>query len=286
MKKIVINFFICILSFSCAVTMVIYCMNLSDQYMDDKKYMYICTEQSIYNKVQDEDYVIGTYIIAQNQIVKISNINKQVSAAVVTVDFTLNNMFGGTGNLLEYDLAGCIISDVLAENLFGSYDVIGSAIKVGDKEYIIRSLVDSDEMFIIIEEGKNANTNLYVGGRRISGAIIDISDEAYRGQYLQEFCAQYNVEGNDNYYVSDYLKMYPTIEFPTKWSDFTRWSNIIKQWNKIAERRLYNNKDLIEIYYYKVWIKMNKYKNCIFVVSFLCIASLIRYISLVRKRKC
>lgn len=285
MKKIVITFFICILSFSCAVMMVVYCMNLSDQYMDDKKYMYVDTGHSMYNKLQDEDYVKGTYIIEQDQVVKLRNINKQVRASVITVDFALNNMFGVTGNLLEYDSVGCIISDVLAENLFGSYDVIGCIIKVGDKEYVIRSLIDSDEMFIITEEEQNANTNLYVESKKINGAIIDISEEAYRGQYLQEFCTRHNVDGNDNYYVSDYLNIFPTIEFPTKWSDLTRWSTIIKQWNKIAEKRLYKNKDFIEIYYYNLWMKMNKYKKCIFIVSILFIASFIQYISLVRKRK-
>lgn len=110
--------------------MVVYCMNLSDQYMDDKKYMYVGTGHSMYNKLQDEDYVKGTYIIEQDQVVKLRNINKQVRASVITVDFALNNMFGVTGNLLEYDSVGCIISDVLAENLFGSYDVIGCIIKV------------------------------------------------------------------------------------------------------------------------------------------------------------
>lgn len=87
MKKIVITFFICILSFSCAVMMVVYCMNLSDQYMDDKKYMYVGTGHSMYNKLQDEDYVKGTYIIEQDQVVKLRNINKQVRAYQILNEF-------------------------------------------------------------------------------------------------------------------------------------------------------------------------------------------------------
>lgn len=272
MKKIAAYILICVLSLSCAVITAAYRADLSRQYKADRSYLYVRTVQAADGAEPDEDYVMGTYSIKEGQTVSLGGINNKTAASVVTVDFTLGNMLGAAVNLLEDDTYGCVVSSGLAGKLFGSLDVIGCAVGAGGEEYVVRSVVDSDEMFVIVQEKVGAESRQ----KEINGAVIDVSGEAYKGQYLTEYCARHGLDSTDCYYASDYLGIVPKTELPAKWSDFDGWEEAAGQWKNVSDRMTFAEKDIIELCYYNVWIKMRRCVLCILAMAALFAVSFVK----------
>ena len=53
-----------------------------------------------------------------------------------------------------------------------------------EKEYVIRSVIDSEESFMIVqaEQGHGGDWE-FADSKIIDGMVLDISDENYRGEY-------------------------------------------------------------------------------------------------------
>lgn len=85
-------------------------------------------------------------------------------------------------------------------------------------------------MLVIVQDKEEAEAGSKAGRRKINGMVIDVSGEAYRGQYLQEYCVQHGIDSDVCYYVSDYTSIFPKTELPAKWSDLDGWADIIRQW--------------------------------------------------------
>ncbi len=90
--------------------------------------------------------------------------------------------------------------------------------------------------------------------------VLDISDENYRGEYAEE-AAVHHGYGSSFYYASDYLDILPDINLPSKWSDFDFWSDASDELEAIHERRLYSDKDVLEIFYHRCGQQLNMYRQ-------------------------
>ena len=61
--------------------------------------------------------------------------------------------------------------------------------------------------------------------------------------------------------ISDYLDILPDINLPSKWSDFDFWSDASDELEAIHERRLYSDKDVLEIFYHRCGQQLNMYRQ-------------------------
>lgn len=234
---------------------------MSGGYDRDRNYAFVTTGQTMYTRMKDEDYVKGTYRIYPGETVAGDAVYKKVQSDIVVVDFAVEDMFGGTGALRRNDADGCIISGELSYNLFGSSRTTGSAVTVLGKNYVVRSVIDSEESFMIVqaEQGRGGDWE-FADSKIIDGMVLDISDENYRGEHAEE-AAVHHGYGSSFYYASDYLDILPDINLPSKWSDFDFWSDASDELEAIHERRLYSDKDVLEIFYHRCGQQLNMYRQ-------------------------
>lgn len=285
MKKLIAAIVVSVLSFICILVSMFYYLDLCNQYMSDKNYAFVCVEQSEYYDLSNEEYVRGTYYVEENQIAEENNIHKKVNTSLIIVDFSLNDMFGIGTELLEFDENGCIISSVLADELFGSNDVIGLSVTVKNKNYSVRSVFFANDKMIILHCEKKVDGDwALIGSKEVSGIVLDVSDEMYRGQYVEKFCSNHGFDYN-YYYVSDYINIFPDSDLPAKLSDFEKWSTMMEEWKDISDRKNYHREDVVETFYYRIGNKLQRYRIIILISSILFITCCIKFVFIYRKQK-
>ena len=135
MKKGMAAGMICVLSFVCMGIVFPLYKDETDSYKQDKNYAYVCVQQSDYQDMADEEYVAGTYWVERNQTVE--NNEREGKTSAVTVDFPVQDMLGITASLPTQDKDGCVVSSTLADELFGSEDIVGCRVMWQEKEYYI-----------------------------------------------------------------------------------------------------------------------------------------------------
>lgn len=235
-------------------------INISIRYDGDRNYAFVTTGQTVYTRMKDEDYVKGTYRIFPKETVAGDSVYKKVQSDIVVVDFTVEDILGVTGALQRDDTDGCIISGELSYTLFGSSRTVGSIIKVFEKTYVVRSIVDSEESYIIVQAGQERGGDWeFVDSKTINGIVLDVSDENYRSEYADDVACHHGY-GNSFYYVIDYLDILPDINLPSKWSDFDFWRDTCDELKSINERKLYSDKDVLEKSYYRCSQKLKRYR--------------------------
>lgn len=114
-------------------------------------------------------------------------------------------------------------------------------------------------MIVQAEQGHGGDWE-FADSKIIDGMVLDISDENYRGEYAEE-AAVHHGYGSSFYYASDYLDILPDINLPSKWSDFDFWSDASDELEAIHERRLYSDKDVLEIFYHRCGQQLNMYRQ-------------------------
>lgn len=282
MKRFVIGLIVGILLLATVIWNIIHASCISNEYKEDRKYAFVVTGQAEYYKMKDEDYVKGTYSIGSDNVISGDDRYIKAQADIVAVDFAAFDMFSLGADLLIDDVYGCIVSSELSNELFGTDESVGTALIAGGADYIVRGVVQSADNFVIVQAEKECDGDwAYVNGKVINGIVVDVSDENYRGEYIDAIC---NHHGYDNkyYYVTDYLDVFPDINLPSKWSDFDFWNDISSELKEIAERRLYADKDVLEIFYYRRRQAINTYRRrCIIsalLLSGWCVIILVRII--------
>ena len=260
MKRFVIGILGAALLSGMAVWNIIHAEYISETYDNDRNYAYLTTGQVTYNKMKNEDYIKGTYLIDRDVSVTGNGVYKQIMTDIVTVDFDVEDMLGISGILAENDMGGCIISSGLAYHMFGSIYATGFTVTVQGVDHVVRSVTDSEDNFILIQaEQERGEDWELVEHREISGLVIDISEENYRGEYAAEV-GEHHGYSSDCYYVTDYLNILPNINLPAKWSDFDFGAEASSEWKQMSERRLYADKDVLEIFYYRQRQQLNLYR--------------------------
>lgn len=286
MKKFIATIVVSMLLFICTLISSLYYEDLCNQYITDKNYAFVCVEQSEYYDLSNEDYVKGTYYVEDNQIAEEKNIHKKVNTSLVIVDFSLNDILGIGAELLEFDANGCVVSSAFAEELFGSNDVIGLSVLVKNKNYSIRAVFNADDKMIIVQrEKKVAGDWMLIESKEISGIVIDVNEEMYRGQYVYKITSNHGFEYDNFYYASDYINLIPECNLPAKLSDFEKWSTIMEEWKDISDRQSYHRKDVIETFYYRLGNKIQRYRLIIIISSVLFIMVCIKCIFIYRNEK-
>ena len=61
----------------------------------------------------------------------------------------------------DSDTKGCVISSKMAENIFGDWDIIGDEVLIGQKNYVIRGIVDMEKSLCLVQ-GENEKSYPYI----------------------------------------------------------------------------------------------------------------------------
>lgn len=255
---------VCIASFLCMFVFVVRYANLRDSYRRDRDYAFVCEEQEEYHNLEQEDHVTGTYLVEENLTAEARSIHKKAKVALVTMDFSPEDIFKTEAGFTRQDTDGCMLSSTLADKLFGDRNITGLSVAVKEKTYLVRAVFELEEPVMIVQCGSTGGKNeALMENRSISGAVLDVSDEMYRGQYAEEFGIRHNTGSDSYYYASDYLNILPRLELPAKWSDFDIWSKWAGEVRAISDRRTYHNKDVVETFYYRIYNKLRGHRMVI-----------------------
>ena len=277
MKKGMAAGMICVLSFVCMGIVFPLYKDETDSYKQDKNYAYVCVQQSDYQDMADEEYVAGTYWVERNQTVE--NNEREGKTSAVTVDFPVQDMLGITASLPTQDKDGCVVSSTLADELFGSEDIVGCRVMWQEKEYYIRSVFSGRESMLIVQRQSSGTGDwALVEHKQISGVVLTVTEEAYRGQYMELLSNRHNMSVGHGYYVTDYLNVLPNFELPAKWSQFSTWSSLIEQWKNMTDRKRYQCKDEIETFYDALGDRLQTYRSILMIAGIVFIVTLLRCI--------
>jgi len=218
----------------------------------------------------NEDYIMGGYQIAEEHNVFMAGTAKSVQTDVVIVDFPVTKLFAAVNQLCTEDTAGCIVSSHTMYELFGTTAGIGQQLTWNGKDYLVRGIVDTEESMVIIQYDKITDPYIYLS---LDGIIFDVSGEMYRNQIAEKFHNAYE-KGNvsDGYYTYDYTTLINGLETPVKWSDFEFFKDYGKELSGRIERKLFGDKDIVERYYFRIFVERLKLE-CLFFS--MCIANFI-----------
>lgn len=254
MKHIYIRIFIWVGIFIINIAMITQYFMLENQYASKENTEIVVTSLADYDKDNQEDYVLGTYLHENSAVTYEETSKQEKKVNIIWIDFSIENVMGSFSCLNKADKAGCIISSSLSIALFGTIEGIGQRVMLNGKNYIVRAVIDNDESILIAIRDDEENKSSCA----ISGVIIDSSKESYRDQYASMFCIQNGTTDYRNYYIDDYMSELPKLTLPTRMSDFDSWERIYQKIEAIKDSRMYENKDVIERYYYRLYNMLHK----------------------------
>lgn len=286
MKKMIWMSVICLAGFVGMIVCIALLRGLSRQYEGDREYAVVLVNQDEYQNVKDEEHVKGAYLVRDGMTIRGEATSRETTVSLVTVECDTNGMFGTFAGLADGDESGCLLSSTAANEIFGTENAAGCTIFCGGVGYTVRSVVQSDEPILLVERadvptGDRAATYT----RAVTGVILDVSDELYRGQYADVFCSAHGLDSDDSYYISDYLDLLPSPEFPAKWSDFEYWGEYADKLSARRDRRLYAEKDAVELLYVRVYEELCLYRTWTVVCAVIFAAAGVGLLMAVRRRQ-
>lgn len=222
-----------------------------------------------------EEYIIGGYQIVEEQQISLAGSTNAVETNLIIVNFPVMRLLSSTNQLHDEDIDGCIVSSHTMYDLFGTADSIGQCLTLYGREYLVRGILDTEESMVMIQYNKEALADKV---KSLDGIVIDTSEEMYRNQFVDKFYNSYQV-GNvsDLYYTYDYMSLFGKLETPVKWSDFDFWRDYGRELVTRLNRKLYGNKDVIERYYFRIFVERLKTELLLFlmcIVNFMVIYKL------------
>ncbi|MDO5423074.1 MAG: ABC transporter permease [Eubacteriales bacterium] len=160
--------------------------------------------------------------------------------ATVTVLTVSGNPSLLTGNFqipAAGDISGCLLDSHTAWELFGSENVIGAAVTYGEKEYIIRGVLEGFRGTLIIQASKDEKT----GFNRIAAA--DTGEQKSR-EIEENLKNRYQI---DVILVKSRFSDLLTGCIPSKWSDFSFYGSFFQNWKEEVEQVLQAGLSIFEV---------------------------------------
>lgn len=132
--------------------------------------------------------------------------------------------------VLSSDTAGCVISQKTAEMLFGDRNVLGKIVSIGERDYIIRGIVDLDIIFCMVQ----GNENTIYANIRVDAPKLSLSAVQQTLSGLLPKTADGFPKRNLYYGIGRAFSLLPAWKFsddyiPTAWSDFSFWTELFRQ---------------------------------------------------------
>lgn len=123
---------------------------------------------------------------------------------------------------LDYkDEKGCLLGDMLADNLFGSENVIGEEVQWQGRTFQVRGIIRDSEAFVAEGTGETG----------FSYASIYAHDEMDKKRLMDSLGNAYGING-----IRVDAPLFSREEMPQKVSDIAGWKDYLKaQWEKVKK---------------------------------------------------
>lgn len=147
------------------------------------------------------------------------------------------------------DTNGCLLGEQTAWELFGSTQVKGDTILIGNQTRIIRGVVSLPQSGVVIEGNVNGITGSGTDTAEESRYYNRITVEGGKVEDAELFLMQVGLEGK--VLRMDYLRSlrWFTELIPGKWSDFSGWKENFKQKKQDFGLLSKIDKNCVELYY-------------------------------------
>lgn len=154
---------------------------------------------------------ITLYCSKGYQTVENPEFGRTTAAAVTEVSGNMNPIFPNRlrkGSLVSvYDEKGCVLSEMLAEELFSSHEVIGKSVIVQGQEYVVRGLIGvSGKIAMIQGKKEDSYSNIWISYADMSASAAE--QELY--QILPQN-AQVKSEGDLYVGIGRFFLMVPAL---------------------------------------------------------------------------
>ena len=224
------------------------------QIAESERYQIIRLEEEEMKQKMEQDnqkIVVGGYSIYEDCTIRTKVAGRKTMLDVASLSFSSNVLFSSDVVLNNEDFDGCLLDEASMYALFGTLKVQGQSLFYRDREYKVRGLVALEEPILIIENEEKEEI--------VGNLVLDCSEEFYRDKYYQEYYYSYPYD-DKYYYVADYASFLHWVETPNKWSDFSFFSDYGKRMKERWKGMVYQNKDVVEVQYYRIRLQSLMYE--------------------------
>lgn len=185
----------------------------------------------------------------QDMTVADPDLGSKVQTNALVLDGSSELVLPLTPVLPAGDTNGCLLGEQTAWELFGSTQVKGDTILIGNQTRIIRGVVSLPQSGVVIEGSVNGITGSGTDTAEESRYYNRITVEGGKVEDAELFLMQVGLEGK--VLRMDYLRSlrWLTELIPGKWSDFSGWKENFKQKKQDFGLLSKIDKNCVELYY-------------------------------------
>lgn len=191
-------------------------------------------------------HILGGYVQQQLQKIEAFHVKKDTSIPVLALTCSSARIVAATADLNKEDVAGCLLDADSLYTLFGTTKAQGQQLIWQENTYQVRGVLLTDQPCMVVQ---NTDEKAY-----LSGVILQVKKELYRGQYSQNEMTAYPV-GEEGYYTKDYLSFFHWLTTPNQWSDLSFYGDLQKEYKNRIDHIRYANKDVLETIYVRLYYK-------------------------------
>lgn len=198
---------------------------------------------------QENDITFTVWTELMDQTVTDPDLGHRVQTDVLALYGSSELVLPLAGVLDSDDSKGCLIGEQTAWELFGSTEVAGDEIRIGNGMRTIRAVVHLPQSGVVVRGNIRDITSIKDAVEKKSPSYNRITIESRKVADGEAFLMQNGLNGK--VLRLDYLKsLYWLTELvPGKWSDFSGWKENFKQKKQDCELISGIQKNSIELYY-------------------------------------
>lgn len=205
-------------------------------------------EQMIFTEAGQEDTVSFTvWAQEENKTIEAEGFGRKKQADVLWICGSSQLLLPYGKILSPEDPAGCLVDEKTAFDLFGSRQVEGSRVTVDGRTWVVRGVFPSPGKLLILQDSRE--------GEEITWDRITVCRKP--GQSVrsagEDFLVRHGMDGTllrwDFYQDLSWLGEL----VPGKWSDFSGWSENIREKSQELRQLLQTEKSAVELEYLRLY---------------------------------
>lgn len=178
---------------------------------------------------ENKTFSFAVWAELKNEYISDCNNTRRYNSNIITVCGSSYCLLSFGKNLSVEDKTGCIISENIAEKLFGNPNAEGREVLWNGTKWVVRGVLKEPSDLLIVQSSGLINK---INFNRISIALPEGSDKRLTEE---NFTSQYMVTGQLLRW--DYLYGFGWLQemIPSKWSDFDGWEQNFHEYKKAVD---------------------------------------------------
>ena len=193
-----------------------------------------------------QQHILGGYVVQEAQSLAADQVKKETEVSVLSLTCASSGIVMATAELNRDDEAGCLLDPDSLYALFGTTKAQGQRLTWQGKTYQVRGVLLTEQACMVVQNQEQEAD--------LTGVILNVKKEFYRGQYSQNELASYPLK-EESYYTKDYFSFFHWLETPNQWSDLSFYADLKKECQTRLEHIRYGNKDVLETVYVRLYYK-------------------------------